>query len=134
MNNLAGSITSIDCDGNLSLVDIDVAGGSTMTALIVETPEHCSWLEIGHKVKVLFKETEVSIARDLSGLISLRNRFPATITNLRSSGMLAEITLDFAGEQVVSIITSRSAQRLELQTGDQVEWLVKANEVSLTGN
>lgn len=134
MNNLPGTIAAIDTDGNLSLVDINVTGDIRMSALIVETPEHCLWLEVGHKVKVLFKETEVSIARNLSGQISLRNRFPATITAIRSSGMLAEITLDSAGHQVISIITSRSAQRMELKTGDQVEWLVKANEVSLTGN
>lgn len=134
MNNLAGTITSIDSDGNLSLVDIEVAGGSIMTALVVETPERCPWLQIGHRVQVLFKETEVSIARNLSGQISLRNRFPATVTAIRSEGMLAEICLDFSGIKIVSIITSRSARRMELQVGDTVEWLVKANEVSLTGN
>ncbi|HMB14871.1 MAG TPA: TOBE domain-containing protein [Pelovirga sp.] len=134
MNNLAGTIIAIDTDGNLSLTDIDVTPDLRMSALIVETPEHCPWLKTGHQVKVLFKETEVSIARNLSGQISLRNRFPATITKIRSEGMLAEITLDSTGHPVVSIITSRSAQRMDLQTGDQVEWLVKANEVSLTGN
>ncbi len=132
MNSLAGTIAAIDTDGNLSLVDIDVTKTFRMSALIVETPEHCLWLKAGNKVKVLFKETEVSIARNLSGQISLRNRFMATITRIRSEGMLAEITLASAGHEVVSIITSRSAQRMELKTGDQVEWLVKANEVSLT--
>lgn len=134
MNSIPGTIAAIDSDGSLSLVDIDVTGGIRMTALIVETPERCPWLRLGHQVQVLFKETEVSIARDLSGWISLRNRFPATIAAIRSSGMLAEIRLDFAGEQLVSIITSRSTQRMELKAGDQVEWLVKANEVSLTAS
>ncbi len=134
MNNILGTITAIDTDGNLSLVDITVSEDIRMSALIVETPEHCPWLKAGKKAKVLFKETEVSIARNLSGQISLRNRFMATITRIRSEGMLAEITLASAEHEVVSIITSRSAQRMELKTGDQVEWLVKANEVSLTGN
>ncbi|MFO7812355.1 MAG: TOBE domain-containing protein [Pelovirga sp.] len=134
MNSLPATIATIDTDGNLSLVDMDVTPDFRMSALIVETPEHCPWLTVGHKVKVLFKETEVSIARNLSGQISLRNRFAATITGIRSEGMLAEITLDSTGHQVISIITSRSAQRMELKTGDQVEWLVKANEVSLTGS
>jgi len=107
---------------------------SPLSTRIVETPEHCPWLKTGHQVNVLFKETEVSIARNLSGQISLRNRFAATITRIRSEGMLAEITLASAGHAVVSIITSRSARRMELKTGDQVEWLVKANEVSLTGH
>ncbi len=132
MNSIPGTIAAIDTDGSLSLVDIDVAEGTTMTALIVETPECCPWLRTGHTVQVVFKETEVSIARNLSGLISLRNRFPATVSNIRCSGMLAEICLDFVGQQIISIITNRSAQRLQLKTGDQVEWLVKANEVSLT--
>lgn len=134
MNCLSGQISAVDTDGNLSLVNISVTDDLNMSALIVETPQRCPWLKIGNRVQVMFKETEVSIARNLSGQISLRNRFQATITAIRSSGMLAEITLDSAGHQVISIITSRSAQRMELKTGDQVEWLVKANEVSLTGN
>ncbi|MBW6508431.1 MAG: TOBE domain-containing protein [Desulfuromonadales bacterium] len=134
MNSIPGTIAAIDTDGNLSLVDIEVSSDFRMSALIVETPEHCPWLKTGHKTKILFKETEVSIARNLSGQISLRNRFTATIAAIRSSGMLAEITLDSAGHQVISIITNRSAQKMELKTGEQVEWLVKANEVSLTGS
>lgn len=134
MNNLPGTITTIDSDSSLSLVNIGVADNHEMSALIVETPERCPWLQIGHRVQVLFKETEVSIARNLSGQISLRNRLPATVTALRSEGMLAEICLDFSGRKIVSIITSRSAKRMELQVGDTVEWLVKANEVSLTGH
>lgn len=84
-------------------------------------------------MRVLFKETEVSIAKELRGQISLRNRLSATVTAVRSEGMLAEISLDFAGQQIVSIITSRSARRMELKVGDGVEWLVKANEISLSG-
>ena len=132
MNNLTGTINAIDTDGNLSLIDILISSDLTMSALIVETPQRCPWLQEGQQVQVLFKETEVSIARNLSGQISLRNRFAATISALRLGGMLAEVTLDTAGQQVVSIITSRSARRMELKSGDQVEWLVKANEVSLT--
>ncbi|UCZ55900.1 TOBE domain-containing protein [Desulfurispirillum indicum] len=133
MNTLTGIISAIDSDGSLSLVDIAVAGTHTMSALVVETPGQCPWLRQGNRIQVLFKETEVSIARNLSGDISLRNRLPATVAAVRSEGMLAEISLDFAGQQIVSIITSRSARRMELKVGDGVEWLVKANEISLSG-
>ena len=133
MNTLTGTISAIDSDGSLCLVDIEVAGQRTMSALVVETPGQCPWLRQDNKVQVLFKETEVSIARNLSGEISLRNRLDAAITDIRSEGMLAEISLDFAGQQIVSIITSRSAKRMALQVGDGVEWLVKANEISLSG-
>ena len=39
--------------------------------------------------------------------------------------------LDCRGQPLTSIITTRAVKRLELQEGDEVEALVKANEVSL---
>lgn len=134
MNTLQGEIATVDTDGNLSLVDIGLQTGHRMSALVVETPARCPWLQLGQPVQVLFKETEVSIAKNLTGDISLRNRLPGTIRQIRTGGLLAEITLESLGETVVSIITERSAQRLQLAVGDDVEWLVKANEISLRGN
>ena len=45
--------------------------------------------------------------------------------------VLAKVTLDYQGLDVVSIITTRSAERLDLKTGDAVEALVKANEMTI---
>ncbi|WP_027390285.1 TOBE domain-containing protein [Chrysiogenes arsenatis] len=134
MNRLCGIINGVESDGSLSLVDVCLSNDQKLSALVVETPARCPWLQLGQPVQVLFKETEVSIAKNLTGDISLRNRLPGTIRQIRTGGLLAEITLESLGETVVSIITERSAQRLQLAVGDDVEWLVKANEISLRGN
>ncbi|GHV07129.1 hypothetical protein AGMMS50229_13310 [Campylobacterota bacterium] len=133
MNVLDAEVLSVETDGTLSLVAM-AAGGLRLSALLVESGASCDYLTAGSKVQALFKETEVAIARDLGGAISLANRFTAVISEVRTSGILSEIFLDTECDQrVVSIITAKSAARLELGEGDKVEWLVKSNEISIKG-
>ena len=61
--------------------------------------------------------------------ISGRNKLPGTITELRYEGLLVQVTIDVAGHQITSIITSDSARALGLKVGVQVYALIKATEV-----
>lgn len=131
MNRIVGTVSAVETDGTLSLVDVRVGEDHHITALVVETPNRCPYLCVGHQVTVLFKETEVSIAKNLAGYISMRNVIRSVVTSMRTSGLLAEISLGFAEHTIVSLITARSAKKLNLTVGDTVEWLVKANEISL---
>lgn len=112
------------------MVDIDV-DGDVFSSIVLETPLSAPYLKQGSSVALLFKETEVSIGKNLSGLISLRNRFKATIKRIEKSDILAKVFLNYKGKEIISIISSRSSQKLGLIDGDEVEWLVKTNEVSL---
>ncbi len=130
MNKLRGRITRIEFNDHISLVDVDVSGDS-FTATLLETPEDAPYLKVGNAVDVLFKETEVSLAKGLTGLISLRNRINTTVKLVRSGVILSEVVLDYRGYTISSIITTRSIQRLDIKSGDEVEAMVKANEVTL---
>ena len=130
MNKLRGRIICIESNDHVSLVDVDV-GGDIFTATLLETPDDAPYLKEGHVVDVLFKETEVSLAKGLSGLISLRNRVNTTVRQVRSGVILSEVVLDYRGQQMSSIITSGSIKRLDIKPGDEVEAMVKANEVTL---
>jgi molybdate transport system regulatory protein len=130
MNRLLGTITTIESNDHLSLVDV-LAGQDTFTAMLLETPRSAPHLKVGNTVAVLFKETEVSLAKNLSGQLSLRNRIRATVRQIRRGDILCEVVLDRNGQTLTSIITTRAVKRLELKEGDEVEALVKANEVSL---
>ena len=130
MNKLNGKIVLIESSAHMSMVDIDV-DGDVFSSIVLETPSSASYLKQGSPVTLLFKETEVSIAKNLSGLISLRNRFKATVKHIEKSAILSKIYLDHKGRTIVSIISTRSTQKLGLIEGDAVEWLVKTNEVSL---
>jgi len=130
LNQLPARIVGILSEGAISLVDADVAG-DTLTSIMVETPQSAPYLQIGAEVLLLFKETELSLAKNLSGLLSLRNRLRARVRSIRPGTLLAEVELDYRGYTLVSIITRRAVERLELSPGDEVEALIKANEVIL---
>lgn len=130
MNRLRGQITGIESNGHISLVDVAV-GDDIFAAILLEAPDSAPYLAVGNRVYVLFKETEVSLAKNLSGLLSLRNRVRGTVQLIRHGAILCEVVLDYRGQPLTSIITSRAVKRLNLQQGDEVEALIKANEVSL---
>ena len=130
MNRWSGTIIAIESNDHLSLVDV-LAGEDTFTAMLLETPQSAPHLKVGHTVAILFKETEVALAKNLAGQISLRNRVPCTVREIRRGDILCEVLLERNGQMLTSIITTRAALRLDIQIGDKVEALVKANEVSL---
>ena len=130
MNKLIGKIVLIESSQHMSMVDIDV-DGDVFSSIVLETPASAAYLKQGNDVVLLFKETEVSIGKNLVGLISLRNRFKATINRIEKSEILSKIFLNYKNKEIISIISTRSTQKLALIDGDNVEWLVKTNEVSL---
>ncbi len=133
MNKLPATITAIESGDDISLIKLDVAGHS-MSAVIIETAETASYLQLDNTVEVLFKETEVSIGLQVFDELSLRNRLPAKIIRVQTGEILSRITLQFDQFEIVSIITSGSAKRLRLKKGDQVVGYIKANEVMILAN
>jgi molybdate transport system regulatory protein len=130
LNKLKGQITAIDSNSHMSLVDVAV-GQDIFTATLLETPETADYLQIGNLVTLLFKETEIALAKNLSGMISLRNRISVRVKRIERGDILSAVTLDYDGKRLVSVVTSRAIDRLEIKTGDQLEALVKANEIAL---
>lgn len=130
MNKLNGQIVAIDHNNHMSLVDVAV-GGEIFAATLLETPETADYLRLGSQVTLLFKETEVALAKNLSGAISLRNRFAVTVHSIERGDILSAVGLNYAGRALTSVITTRAVDRLQLVVGDTVEALVKANEIAL---
>lgn len=131
MNKLKAEIIHIESNAHMCLVDLAV-GKDVLSATLLETPEQVDYLKIGKQVTVLFKETEVSLAKDLTGLISLRNRLQATVNHIERGEILSAVSLDYQNHPLTSVITTRGMDRLKLKVGDVVEALIKANEVVLT--
>lgn len=130
MNKLSGKISQIQQSGAILLVDIDV-DGHVFSALLIESGAQPEWLQPGNTIELIFKETEVSLAKNLSGLISTRNRMECTVQQIERGDLLSKAVLQFRQHSITSAITTRSVDLLELKNGDRVEALVKANEISL---
>jgi len=130
MNKLPGVITNIQQSGAILLVDADV-NGQVFSALLIESASQPEWLKVGNTVDLVFKETEVSLAKNLSGQISLRNRMKCVVQEIVRGDLLCKIKMSFQNNTIYSAITTRSVDAFHLAVGDEVEALVKANEVSL---
>lgn len=130
MNKLSGIISKIQQSGAILLVDVDVDGHG-FSAMLIESATHPEWIREGNLIDLVFKETEVSLAKNLSGMISMRNRMKCTVQNIEPGRLLSKVSLQFQKYIVTSAITTRSVDSLQLAIGDEVEALVKANEVSL---
>ena len=63
--------------------------------------------------------------------ISGRNKLMGTIVELKSDGLLSQVTLDVGGQFVTSIITRQSAEELGLKKGMPAYALIKATEVMI---
>lgn len=127
MNRLPATVVAVERAGSVALVDVD-AGGRRFTSLAMGGTD--DW-QPGDAVELLFQEAEVSLARGLSGQLSVRNRLPGTITALERGRLLARVTFEMDGLPIGAVITARSCAALGLEVGAEVEGLVKANEMSL---
>lgn len=130
MNKLSGIINNIQQSGAILLVDVDVDGHG-FSAMLIESATQPEWLQTGNTIDLVFKETEVSLAKNLSGMISMRNRMKCTVQDIERGELLSKVSLQFLKYTLTSAITTRSVNSLDLKVGDEVEALVKANEVSL---
>ena len=133
MNKLKGKIKDIQSSDNISIIQVDV-DGHVFSSIVLEGKKGPTNYKIEDSVTLLFKETEVGLAKNLTGIISLRNRFKAVIKKVDKGPILAKITLNYKDHTVESIISAQSANQMKLKEKDEVEWLVKTNEVTLMKN
>lgn len=130
MNRIKGEISNITSSGNISLVEAKV-NNQTMAAIVIGNPSNTGYMKIGRQISLLFKETEVSIAKNFTGQISMRNQLEGPILKIKNGDVFSKITFDFKGIKIVSLITTGSALRLDLKVGDVITGMIKANEVIL---
>jgi len=64
--------------------------------------------------------------------ISARNRFAGTITQVKKGAVMAPVTVDIGGGNIVtSAIFVDSAEDLDLKVGDKVSAVIKSTDVMI---
>lgn len=63
--------------------------------------------------------------------VSGRNQLVGRIDAVRTSGLMAEVVISIGGQQIISIITARSAREMQLKPGQTAAALIKATEVMI---
>ena len=91
--------------------------------------EGISSLDPGARVSTCIRPEEVTLALNQAST-SARNTFSGTITSMASTGPLVRVAID-CGFPLVALITTRSAEELELQRGMEVCASFKATGVHI---
>jgi molybdopterin-binding protein len=74
---------------------------------------------------------EVSDRRSNFRRVSGRNQLVGRVTDIKVSGLMAQVTLSIGGQRITSIITADAVREMRLQKGQTVAALIKSTEVML---
>lgn len=61
--------------------------------------------------------------------ISARNQLQGTVKGIALGQVMAEVTINVGGQEIVAAITRHSVESLGLKEGDSVTAIIKATEV-----
>ena len=84
--------------------------------------------------KVLYRSSQSGEVRDRrSGFrrISGRNQLTGRVTDIKVSGLMAQVTLSIGGQKITSIVTADAIREMRLQKGQTIAALIKSTEVML---
>lgn len=63
--------------------------------------------------------------------ISGRNQLVGRVTEIKISGLLAQVTISVGGQRITSIVTADAVREMRLKTGQTIAALIKSTEVML---
>jgi molybdopterin-binding protein len=84
--------------------------------------------------RFLYREsgsTDVSERRNNFRRISGRNQLVGRVTDVKLSGLMAQVSISIGGQHITSIITADAVREMRLQKGQKVAALVKSTEVMI---
>ena len=127
MNQIEARITKIEASNNITIVSFEV-GKQQMKMMALEIDEN---LEVGSKVLLGAKATNIALAKEKLESISISNQLEATIETIEMGTLLCSVGFVFDGVSWESVITCDSARRMNLEVGEKIVALLKSSELSI---
>jgi len=90
-----------------------------------------TWLGVGDTVQCNFQEASVCVSKECLGRVSIENKIPGVLKEVRRNDSLCELSFDSAIGRIVSLITSQSYAEMELEKGCEATMLVRSVDVNL---
>jgi molybdopterin-binding protein len=77
------------------------------------------------------RQKDVSLRREDFRKISGRNQLVGRVTQVKVSGLMAQVKLSIGGQTITSIITADAVREMRLKVGDTAAALIKSTEVMI---
>jgi molybdopterin-binding protein len=127
MNHISAIITDIKESENISIVSFK-ANGHTMKMMALGLAKP---IQIGSKVTLGVKASNIAIAKDFKGELSISNRLHVKIEKINYGELLCAVFFHFGEHLLESIITYDSAEAMSLHVDDTIIALIKSSELSI---
>ena len=127
MNKIAAVVTGIEQTDIVSYITLQCAE-TTVRLIKTKLP---MWLSIGDNVYFTFQEASVCVSKECPGKVSIENRIPGTLMQIRSKDSLCELTFESDIGKVVSLITEKACQELGLEVGCTATMLLRGVDIQL---
>jgi molybdopterin-binding protein len=63
--------------------------------------------------------------------VSARNKLPGVVSDIKTDGLMAKVSVRIGDNHLVSLITAEAATEMGLKVGDEVTALIKSTSVLL---
>lgn len=124
---IRAKVKSIDVKDGVSLVVFN----ANNTHLVMLSLENIA-LKIDQDVMLNAKSSDVFVAKSSIKNSSINNELKCKITNIRFGEILSVLSLDFDGEILQSMITTRSALALNLKQDDEIFAYIKSTSLYIS--
>lgn len=130
-NQFTGQVTAIREGAINDEVEITLAGGERLVAVITRESTQSLGLSVGKEALALVKAPWVILSTPDAGIkLSTRNRLEGTVKAVRNGAVNTEVEVALkGGDKLTAIVTQDSAEALGLAAGRPVVAFFKASHV-----
>lgn len=130
-NQFLGRVTALKTGAVNDEVELEVAGGHTLVAIITHESADSLGLCVGAEAFALVKSSSVIVLADDEGArFSARNRLAGIIARVQPGAVNSEVVIDLpGGGSVAAIVTHQSSETLGLAPGKAATAIFKASSV-----
>ncbi len=130
-NQLNGKITAIQQGAVNDEIEIGLADGQKVVAIVTHSSTESLGLQVGGEAFALVKASWIILLTDTAGVkLSARNRLDGTVAKVVTGAVNSEVILTLKdGSEIAAIVTNESVAKLGLAAGKSASAAFKASSV-----
>jgi len=128
LNKLQGAITAITTKDQFAMVSL-VVKNQIFRAIVINVNAINPNLVIGQNVNILFKETDVTLSREIPVHISIDNQIPVIVDGIIMGDLLSKVRVSFQNIFVKTVVPAEFAASIKI--GMSLTMLIRSNELML---
>jgi ABC-type molybdate transport system ATPase subunit len=125
MNSFVATVTAIQSNEQLTLLQCE----SHATKILMMSLELGSDIQVGSRIKLAVKPTNILLSRTNAEQNSCENSIPVTLEAVEEGELLCSVVLRFVDADFEAIITREACKRLDVQKSDRLFMLLSASDI-----